>query len=613
MDEDYGNLTQEDISQIMSFLDQPIDGEVDTSQFLNDGMLDFFGSSAPSSNGFFPTSVPVQQQQSYQMEPLLQQQQGGMAPLSFSSASMPQGFAPFSQGNSFGSAPPLFFQQSNEMQQEPLKIPTTLQFTPSSHSSLGDIKSEGSLGDPSSQLLGRLQSMYVSQQAQLQKIRQTQRQVLQNPQKESFDDLNSQHEQLKRQLDFETKSLSDLLAAMIMSPAEIRRASQVQMELQSQVMQLELYHQELQQLLLQRGMPTRCFVALTIVEQCFPTIITKQKTMEEPLVVQLMTGASVNLQSVSPVKVTVNMEGPQVKGSTSKNVETDEEKLDEFQHTAKFHLKFLNGTRKAPATLTFAVQVQLAGMSPITLESNPSNPFVVITNECQYEEAGRMLLKMDCFGLQGERAASWSYLANKLQRFFLHGTRQDPIKPQRYLTKQELMYLNSKCFGGQQMIPVKVFEEFWAWFGKGLQKLRYQRHLCSMWQSGLIYGFISREGVNAALVNQEPGTFLIRLSERHPGTFAVGYTIDEFDPEKRVRHYLIRPEDVYGARKTLPDFLMENPQFSKFLVIHDFVSGSPKHRIVDKELVLEQYGAKHVTPDIPPNGYDNSLVGKAGN
>lgn len=139
------------------------------------------------------------------------------------------------------------------------------------------------------------------------------------------------------------------------------------------------------------------------------------------------------------------------------------------------------------------------------------------------------------------------------------------------------------------------------------------------------------------MVNQEPGTFLIRLSESNPGTFAVGYTIDDPEPEKRVRyvqhklfilmsrHYLIRPEDVYGAKKTLPDFLMENPQFSKFLVIHDFGSGIPKHRIVDKviqvckpiptdlqELVLEPYGAKQsTTPGVPPNGYDKSLIGKA--
>ena len=40
--------------------------------------------------------------------------------------------------------------------------------------------------------------------------------------------------------------------------------------------------------------------------------------------------------------------------------------------------------------------------------------------------------------------------------------------------------------GGQQIISLKQFDNFWEWFGKGLQKLRYQRHLCSMWQNGLV-------------------------------------------------------------------------------------------------------------------------------
>lgn len=89
-------------------------------------------------------------------------------------------------------------------------------------------------------------------------------------------------------------------------------------------------------------------------------------------------------------------------------------------------------------------------------------------------------------------------------------------------------------------------------------------------------------------MNQEVGTFLIRFSERHPGTFAIGYVINESDPgernekinslEQRVRHYLIKPEDVH-QKKTLPDFLMECAQFSKFLqVSYDLNTGNAKHR-----------------------------------
>jgi hypothetical protein len=126
----------------------------------------------------------------------------------------------------------------------------------------------------------------------------------------------------------------------------------------------------------------------------------------------------------------------------------------------------------------------------------------------------------------------------------------------------------------------------------------------------LIYGFVSREAVNAALIQQEVGTFVIRLSERHPGTFAVGYVIDELDPEKRVRHYLIRDEDV-NIKKTLPEFLLANPQFSKFLqYLNDPKSGLFVTRLIQKETVLEQYHSKHSSDSKGPqekDGYDDEL------
>ena len=89
------------------------------------------------------------------------------------------------------------------------------------------------------------------------------------------------------------------------------------------------------------------FAVLAITEQPLPMVITKGKPLEEPVVVKLLTGASVNIQSISGVKVSLLMDNiPQVKGtgtSSTKNIESEVEKMDDFQHTAKFHLKFLNG------------------------------------------------------------------------------------------------------------------------------------------------------------------------------------------------------------------------------------------------------------------------------
>lgn len=141
-------------------------------------------------------------------------------------------------------------------------------------------------------------------------------------------------------------------------------------------------------------------------------------------------------------------------------------------------------TPEGIATVKFSANVQLSGGPMLTLESNLSNPFVIITNECQYEESDGILLKATAFGTQNDAMVAYPFFANLLQRHFLRGTKQDPVKPQRFLSKSELAYLNQKFFNGRQVITAKMYDEFWAWFGKGLQKLRYQRHLLPMWQSG---------------------------------------------------------------------------------------------------------------------------------
>jgi len=211
----------------------------------------------------------------------------------------------------------------------------------------------------------------------------------------------------------------------------------------------------------------------------------------------------------------------------------------------------------------------------------------VITNETQYEESDGILLKKHGFG--GLAEITWPAFANKLQRHFLRAARQDPMKPTRFLTSHELDYFHQKFFGGAPMISQTHFDTFWQWFGKGLQKLRYQRHVCSMWQSGLIFGFISREAVEEALRKQEVGSFIIRFSERHPGLFVIGYKInDEVTP---IRHYLIRPEDT-SAKKTLPDFLHTYPDFIKILQVTIDANGDPRLTSFAKDVVLGQYYAK---------------------
>jgi len=224
----------------------------------------------------------------------------------------------------------------------------------------------------------------------------------------------------------------------------------------------------------------------------------------------------------------------------------------------------------------------------------------------------RWYLRKAAFSHDDSGESAWAPLANQLQRAFLRGTRQDLVQPTRALSLRELTFIHRKFFGGAPKIDIKALDLFWKWFGKTLQKLRYQRHVTSMWQAGLIYGFIERDHVQRIIAEQEVGACLIRFSENHPGFFAVGYKIAEDDPALSVRHYLVTAEDI-GTKKTLPDFLGESNQFKYLCQLSgkDDASGEPQFKFVPKDLVLEPWYTRRQTMSV--NGYDTELTsGMAG-
>lgn len=75
--------------------------------------------------------------------------------------------------------------------------------------------------------------------------------------------------------------------------------------------------------------------------------------------------------------------------------------MDFFHRLATFHsLKVQVSTRMSPVYLKFGIQVQQSsGVSPI-IQSLPSYPLIVITNESQWCDAAGKLLTMDSFAGQ---------------------------------------------------------------------------------------------------------------------------------------------------------------------------------------------------------------------
>lgn len=491
--------------------------------------------------------------------------------------------------------------------------PHTPQLTPTQkHGSSSGVSMQCSvLMDSTEQLLEEIFNHKQQQKEQLEKIRHYQKQVMIRPQKESYDILVQEHDQLKNRLNEELRTLQAMFQNTILSPASIHKLTYLVQDLKLQQIQLELFQQEIQRLTLSPQHPqfSRPVCALVIVEQPMPMVITKGKHLDDdPIIVQLLTGANVEIQSFSKVKVAMISDNQQVKLNSSKSIENDTQTMDGLRRIATFYLKFLAGTRKNSMRLRFGIQLQIVqngAPQTCTVESNSSRPFIVITNECQWEESEGILLKKDTFGDQAE--VTWQQFANVLQRHFLRATRQDLIRPTRQLLECDLEYLNQTFFDCQPIINQKSYDAFWEWLGKAVQKLRYQRHICPLWQTGLIYGFLTREGVKAALIHEEVGTFLIRLSERHPGMFALGYKTDDPDIEKSVRHYLIQPEDTSGAKKTLPDFLAASPAFQFILAVtNELENGAPLVRKVPKDAAFQPYYSKK-NPLNKAKGYDDEI------
>eukprot|EP01126_Amoeba_proteus_P000229 TRINITY_DN10076_c0_g1_i9.p1 TRINITY_DN10076_c0_g1~~TRINITY_DN10076_c0_g1_i9.p1 ORF type:complete len:125 (-),score=11.71 TRINITY_DN10076_c0_g1_i9:331-705(-) len=109
------------------------------------------------------------------------------------------------------------------------------------------------------------------------------------------------------------------------------------------------------------------------------------------------------------------------------------------------------------------------------------------------------------------------------------------------------------------MVSYTSFVEFWKCFGRSLHMIRFHKVILRLWQIGLLYGFMSREDVNTALLGHEPGTFIIRFSESYPGQFVIGYV----SMAGKLKHYLVERVDI--EKKSLPDFLLDCCQFLHIL------------------------------------------------
>jgi len=136
-----------------------------------------------------------------------------------------------------------------------------------------------------------------------------------------------------------------------------------------------------------------------IEDQPIPQVTFKGKALEDTFTVRLLSGAGTVYQNISKVKAQLVSEERTWK--TDKTLSSDETSMDFYHLVASFlHLKIEVSTRMSAVFLKFGIQVQQeSGVSPI-IQSPPSYPLIVITNESQWCDAAGKLLIMDSFAGQ---------------------------------------------------------------------------------------------------------------------------------------------------------------------------------------------------------------------
>jgi len=421
-------------------------------------------------------------------------------------------------------------------------------------------------------------------------------------------------------------TLETLSNDYILDPSEVYQWFNIRREVELLETQLKLYEQEIDQ-------PQNPAMALIITKQPFPISVKQKKELEESVQVQIFTGAASgsNIRVTQPVIASVigeSVPSSRAKKNKQLSVANNQQRMNDKFCATFTGLKFPEGTRKKVIRVKFSGTVQVTlpngNIQDILLDSAPTAPIIVKTNENQWDEAEGILLNKLVFG--DSEQVSWCRFCNILQHRYLQATKQDPQNPERPLYLPDFNYMFQCRFGGEDctsvpvretLITTKQYTRFWEWFGKGLHKIRYQRHLCDLWKRGLIFGFIARVEAEEALRCTKPGDFLIRFSERCVGQFAVAYVMQDANTsQKKVRHYLVDPDnDVFGAKRTLPDFLGQQPSLKRIVKVktisEDFSTMASngqnvlhrhrrEFRALDKEVLAEFYSKRNFEK---PSGY----------
>lgn len=420
---------------------------------------------------------------------------------------------------------------------------------------------------------------------------------------------------LKAQIDYDkqvsaaTAKLEALNDTNILPASDAFRLQRLLDSFQLHSRRLRVLREELFQA--QSGQPIKPIAGLVITKQPFPCTVKQSKSVDDPVEVQLLTGSKVDLQHMGPVKAElINEDYNPIskKKNAAPSIQNSSEQMDDNGVAVFKRLTFPHGSRVKSVNMRFGQEVTINGVL-VRLQSDATKPFIVMTNHGQRSTTEGKLLKKHTFF--GRTEIPWAAFANAMQLHYIRATKQDPMKPVRPLSLKDIEYLHLTKFAGKTTVNQEDYDAFWAWFGTILYKIRnHQKHILPMWIKGLIYGFLSREDADRLLQTPtaEPGSFLIRFSDRCAGQFVVVYVSrtkkENGETGREVKHYLVKPDDI-EKKSTLPDFLRDCENLWWLLqLVRDQDTGVISLRPRNKDDILAPYYTRERTQPLP-FGYDN--------
>jgi hypothetical protein len=481
-----------------------------------------------------------------------------------------------------------------------------------------------------SPVISQVQSMIVSQRGVLERLRRAQRETVTAPSlftSSSSDSpltsLSQQHDLIAEEVQRIVLALQSLKSQQYLSPPEMSLCHTLMDSVAVHSAQLNLFRSELEYIraMMQNGASASVpsLVALVITRAPFPSIWMKRSQVadQESIQIQLLTATGIQLLEVAAIKPHLLCMIPSP--SSSKKPKTpfdiDSIPIDPSTLAATVRPTFLSGTRNDVAQLKFSIQLRLAALyggsmsaNSVTLEaSSPeSAPFIILTSESQLARAVDILFHRDAFHYYWGRPTTsipWPLYVNFLQYYFAKATRQPLDIPVRPLSPADIRYFHSHFFNFDPNVDSASSQKFWEWFGVVLQKLRYQKHWLSLFFTGLLYGFATRDDVSHQLLLAPVGASLLRFSETSAGSVSMAFRVaNDLQP---VKNYLIKTEDIVGLNKSLPDFILQRPEVQGLLQLTAIAPNCDADFKIISKSVLQQYGGPKTPTQPTTSPYDD--------